>query len=123
MQISLVGQQLHLYATAAAFNAVARAIRKGRSGITQTLSLEAGQSTFSTLLLNCSGLSCRARVVGDQVHLDYAERDKNRLYPCFSMPAQTPAAALFFIDKTQQEPPLLSDDSLNLVLHINENSA
>nr|WP_306468906.1 hypothetical protein [Pseudomonas protegens] len=126
----LNGQELHFFGTPKAFNAMARAIRKGRHGDSQSMPLEQEQeqeqeqSSFSTLFLSCSGQSSRIWIEHSKVHIQYAEASKNQLYPCLSMPAETAPGALFFIDKLQQDhPPQLTDDSLSLVLHVIANDA
>ncbi|WP_377707623.1 hypothetical protein ACFMKY_12575 [Pseudomonas protegens] len=124
MLARLNGQELHFFGTPKAFNAMARAIRKGRHGDSQSMPLEQEQSSFSTVFLSCSGQSSRIWIEHSEVHIQYAEASKNRLYPCLSMPAETAPGALFFIDKRHQDhPPLLTDDSLSLVLHVIANDA
>ncbi len=85
MLARLNGQELHFFGTPKAFNAMARAIRKGRHGDSQSMPLEQEQSSFSTLFLSCSGQSSRIWIEHSEVHIQYAEASKNRLYlasPC-----------------------------------------
>ncbi|NBF13448.1 hypothetical protein [Pseudomonas sp. Fl4BN1] len=119
MFVIQAGSTLQLHATSAEFNALARAIRKSRHGGSTVLALQPKHGAFSSLRLHCCGQLASIGSEPQGIVLRYAESLKNRLYPYFSMPAETAPGALFLLSKAQhQAPPLLSEDSADLVLHV-----
>ena len=119
MFAELQGNELHLFGEPAAFNAIARSIHKGKHGASASFPLVACRSPFISLITKCSGQLGAIQVHGQEIHISYSEGIKNRLYPFFSMPAETQPGSLFFISPSQQEsPPILDLTSLNVSIHI-----
>ncbi|MCQ4284518.1 hypothetical protein NA633_15540 [Pseudomonas stutzeri] len=119
MFVELNNKELHLHGKTAEFNAVARSIHKGRHGASASFELHSANSTFSSLHTKCHGKLSAIQIEGSEVHITYSESVKNRLYTYFSMPADTqPGSQFFLIHSSQDYPPLLTDNSLALVIHV-----
>ena len=119
MFAELKDAEIHIYGSAVDFNAIARAIHKGRHGASALFPFSDPSSKFTTLITRCSGQLGSIQTVGQEIQILYSEPIKNRFYSYFSMPAETQAGSIFLVRVSQQEhPPVLSENSLSLVIHV-----
>lgn len=114
MFAELKNKELHLHGKTKEFNAVARSIHKGRHGASASFELCIVNSLLSSLHTKCHGNLAAIQIEGSEIHINYSEPVKNRLYAHFSMPSDTQPGSLFFLFHSNQGyPPLLVDSSLD----------
>lgn len=119
MFAELKNKELHLYGKTAELNAVARSIHKGRHGASASFDLCSSTSLLSTLYTKCHGKLATIEVKESEIYITYSESLKNYLYAYFSMPSDTQSGALFFLTHSSRDnPPLLADSSLELIIHV-----
>lgn len=119
MFAELKNKELHLHGKAAELNAVARSIHKGRHGTSASFDLCSSTSLFSTLHTKCHGKLATIEIKESDIYITYSESVKNHLYTYFSMPSGTQPGALFSLTHLSRDnPPLLADSSLELIIHV-----
>ncbi|MDN3238039.1 hypothetical protein [Pseudomonas sp. WAC2] len=119
MFAELKNKELHLYGKTAELNAVARSIHKGRHGASASFDLYSSISLFSKLYTKCHGKLATIEIKESEIYITYSESVKNHLYTYLSMPCDTQPGALFSLThSSRDDPPLLADSSLELVIHI-----
>ena len=119
MFAELKTKELHLYGKTAELNAVARSIHKGRHGASASFDLCSSTSLFSTLHTRCHGKLATIEIIESEIYINYSESVKNHLYTYFSMPSDTQPGALFSLNhSSRDDPSLLADSSLELIIHV-----
>ena len=119
MFAELKNKELHLHGKTAELNAVARSIHKGRHGASASFDLCSSISLLSTLHIKCHGKLATVEIKESEIYITYSESVKNHLYTYFSMPSDTQPGALFSLThSSRDDPPLLADSSLELIIHV-----
>ncbi|WP_071873543.1 hypothetical protein [Atopomonas hussainii] len=119
MFAELKNKELHLHGKTTEFNAVARSIHKGRHGSSASFDLCSSISLFSSLHTKCHGKLAAIEIKESEIYITYSEPVKNHLYTYFSMPSDTQPGSLFSLTHSSRDyPPLLADNSLDLIIHV-----